>query len=160
MNDSTFLPATLNVENYILNFNLPESNTLSRHPLKGTMAPLRPIASCLAAVPAIYLAAHLHGRLSPTPRDSITTRPEVAASLRDSATIRQIVNPRGHVQSGDSHSIDLDVPAGAARITDEALLAAFTRGFFAGSIFGPERFVLRLLRPMFKAPGSLLSEIK
>lgn len=48
---------------------------------------------------------------------------------------------------GDSRSIDLDVSAEAATIKDETLLAAFTRGFFGGSVFTPERVFLSLMRP-------------
>ena len=61
--------------------------------------------------------------------------------------MRQLVNPRGHLLAGDCRYTDLYVPPKAALISDETLLAAFTRGFFGGGVFGPERLFLRLVRP-------------
>lgn len=123
--------------------------------MASTLIPIRPLAVGLAALPAIYLAVHVYGRVSTTPRSRITTRKDFSASLRDSAIVTKLVNPRGHILAGDTRSIDLDVSDRAARIKDEAILAAFTRGFFGGSIFAPEKVFLNVVRPkMLYFPGS------
>ena len=117
--------------------------------------PIRPIAYGLAALPAVYLAAHVYTRVSAVSGNRIVTSTEVAGSLRESTTVRKLVNPRDSIMTGDCQSIDLDVSPKASRIKDEALLAAFTRGFFGGNVFGPERLALRVARPaLLNFPGT------
>ena len=117
--------------------------------------PIRPIAYGLAALPAVYLAGHIYARVSAVSGDRIATSTDVAGSLRESATVRKLVNPRDSIMRGDCQSIDLDVSPKASLIKDEALLAAFTRGFFSGSVFGPERLALRVARPaLLNFPGT------
>ncbi|EAS36700.3 uncharacterized protein CIMG_02054 [Coccidioides immitis RS] len=77
---------------------------------------------------------------------------------------RRIINPRGHRISEDCYTVTLpnttaifiasadsagplSQKVGAeskpiAQFSDEELLARFTRGFFGGNIFAPERFIL------------------
>ena len=53
------------------------------------------------------------------------------------------MNPRNHVINTDK--VVQVLPASAvAGLSDENVLALFSRGFFGGSIFGFERFILRI----------------
>jgi hypothetical protein len=54
----------------------------------------------------------------------------------------KLVNPRNHVNASDQVSIRL--PASSiSGLSDEAVLALFTRGFFAGKVFTIERLILK-----------------
>lgn len=53
------------------------------------------------------------------------------------------VNPRRHVIT--TGNVSQVFPASAiAGLSDETVLALFTKGFFGGDVFGPERFILRI----------------
>lgn len=57
------------------------------------------------------------------------------------------INPRHHVVATDD--IVQHLPAATSAwldgLSDEQVLALFTHGFFAGPVFGPERFILSTL---------------
>lgn len=117
--------------------------------------PIRIIAPCLVTLPALYLAAQVYARVAATPASHVTTLSDAPASLRGSATVQNLVNPTGRRITGDSRIIDIDLPRGAFQIKDEVLLSAFVRGFFGGSVFGPERFALKMARQeLLNFPGS------
>lgn len=101
-------------------------------------------------MPTLLASKHVwdvYARVSPTPRRSITTVDSVPESLQTSDTVKHVVNPRGHVASSDSLYMDLELPEKARNLSDEALLAAFVRGFFGGRVFAAERGLLNLFRP-------------
>jgi hypothetical protein len=67
----------------------------------------------------------------------LPVRPEFLTS----ASIN-FVNPRHHIVNTDQ--VTQVFPASAVEgLSDENVLALFTKGFFGGFVFGPERFVLR-----------------
>lgn len=86
-------------------------------------------------------------RIAPAPRRRIIEVDSIPDSLNDSITRKTMVNPRGHTSLVDSRFMDVDVPAAAQGLKDEAFLAAFVRGFFGGRVFAPERALLRFARP-------------
>lgn len=92
---------------------------------------------------------------------SLTYSTTPGPSLRASRT-NQLINPRGHCITEDGYIYHVGVGTGArdkasspgdgsvgrssiADLSDEALLARFTRGFFGGTVFWPESLVLRAL---------------
>lgn len=120
-----------------------------------TSLPIRVIAPCLATLPTIYLAVQVYARLAATPASHVTTHPDAPESLRESATVRSLVNPQSRTITGDSRTIDIDVSGRASQTKDEVLLSAFARGFFGGSVFGLERLALKIARPgLLNFPGS------
>lgn len=69
---------------------------------------------------------------------TLPIRPEFLAS-----TSFKLVNPRNHVTSTDK--VVQVLPASAvAGLSDENVLALFSKGFFEGVIFAFERFILRI----------------
>ncbi|KND91785.1 hypothetical protein TOPH_03293 [Tolypocladium ophioglossoides CBS 100239] len=101
-------------------------------------------ALVVTATAGIYTAL-VYRRISVADMRRITSQDYVADSLRGSATIRQLVNPRGHAALEDSRSITLTIPRGQ-RVSDEAILAQFVKAFFGGRVFAPERVGLGLFR--------------
>jgi hypothetical protein len=106
-------------------------------------------AALVAVSGAAAYGISLHQRLRLTDRALITTSDTASDSFRNSATIRGLVNPRGHTAWQDSRSTTLLVPPGAKVPTEQALLSGFVRGFFGGRVFLPERLGLQLLRRRF-----------
>ncbi|POR39760.1 Uncharacterized protein TPAR_00037 [Tolypocladium paradoxum] len=102
-------------------------------------------ALLVTATAGIYTAL-VYRRISAADGRRITSQDQVADSFQGSATIRQLVNPRGHAAWGDSRSITLTIPRGQG-VSDEAILAQFVKGFFGGRVFAPERVGLGLFRP-------------
>lgn len=117
--------------------------------MTARFAPRTLIATCALTLPTLLASKHVwdvYASVSPTPRRSITTVDGVPESLETSDTVKNVVNPRGHVTSSDSLYTDLNLPEKARNLSDEALLAAFVRGFFGGKVFAAERGLLNLFR--------------
>jgi hypothetical protein len=107
----------------------------------------RLIAASAVAVPALLLARYIHNvyaATAPVPWRSITEVRNMPDTLRDSATVSTLINPKGHTSLDDSRFIDVPLPKSATHLKDEAILAALLRGFFGGHVFAPERVLLRL----------------
>lgn len=101
------------------------------------------------AVPACLLAKHVwdvYTHIQPAEKRLIFASGDISDKLRQSHTIKSLVNPRGHVSVGNTQFMDLHVPGAAGNVTDEILLAAFVRGFFAGKVLSIERWVLQIVR--------------
>ncbi|KAF7547336.1 hypothetical protein G7Z17_g7797 [Cylindrodendrum hubeiense] len=49
----------------------------------------------------------------------------------------------------DSRFITLEIPAEHQNVTDEVILARFSKGFFGGLVLAPERIALQIFRPRF-----------
>ncbi|KAI9646041.1 hypothetical protein NHQ30_005479 [Ciborinia camelliae] len=91
----------------------------------------------------IYLNDHpLSAARSATIKSSRQLSPSFASSSQSFSTI---VNPRNHMGIADSYQIRLS-KADIRERSDEEILATFTRGFFAGWIFTPERYLIASLR--------------
>lgn len=120
--------------------------------MASRLTPTRIFTTCAVALPALLLGKHawdVYVKTSPTPRRQITTVDGAPDSLHASTTVRNLVNPRGHVSTADGLFIDVDIPEKAQKLSDEALLAAFVRGFFGGKVFAMERGLLGLFRAEF-----------
>jgi len=103
----------------------------------------------VAAGVVLLLAKHVitvYFKMAPAPRRRITEVDIIPQSLFNSATRKTMINPHDHTSMVDSRFMDVDVPAAAQGLKDEALLAAFVRGFFGGQVFAPERALLRFAR--------------
>ncbi|KAH8171924.1 hypothetical protein LIA77_08691 [Sarocladium implicatum] len=75
---------------------------------------------------------------------------DVATSFKDFQAIRRIANPRNFPLSvADTRFAEIRIPARHAGISDEKLLASFTRGFYGGMVFGVERTVANHVLPRF-----------
>lgn len=72
----------------------------------------------------------------------VVSKPSISDSFKHSRSVKEIVNPRGHITQHTSHSITIAAPKG---VSDEVLLARFVNGFFGGYVFAPEGTVLRAL---------------
>lgn len=111
------------------------------------------------ALPALGFLKHalsVYVKIAPARRSQITETDSIPESLQDSSTNKTLVNPRNHPALNDTRHIDLEVPQKAQYLEDEAVLAAFMRGFFGGRVFAPERALLRFFRPdMVKFSGEL-----
>lgn len=108
----------------------------------------RPVAAGAIAIPALLVTRHLYSiyrRTARVPERRITEVRSMPDSLRGSATVQSLINPRGHPSLDDSRFIDVEVPASAASLKDETILAALLRGFFAGHVFTPERILLKMV---------------
>jgi len=95
------------------------------------------VVPAAAASLAIYLYDHpLPASRSHTIRESNTLSP----STSKSPTIKRI-NPRNHQALVDSRTISLP-QIDIKDLSDEEILARFTKGFFNGWIIAPERFLV------------------
>lgn len=66
----------------------------------------------------------------------------VTQELLTSSTFK-LINPRNHVIATDQ--VSLRLPASSiSGLSDEAVLALFTRGFFGGSVFAIERLYMKM----------------
>lgn len=122
--------------------------------------PPKTVLTATAALIAISGTAYsftIYKRLSLTNRSLITTTETVADSFRTSATIRNFVNPHGHVACEDSRSITLSASAGSKVPSEEVLLSKFVNGFFGGRVFSLERIGLQLLNRQIVALDGMLS---
>lgn len=105
-------------------------------------------AAIAVALPAIFIVKHgieTYRDVTSVPRRRIVFAEDIPETFRRSNTLNRLVNQKNHTAYNDSRFIDLDVPAGVDAPSDEALLAAFVRGFFGGRVFAPERTVLSLI---------------
>lgn len=102
------------------------------------------------ALPALLVAKHMllvYIKISPARRTQIIETDSIPDSLRQSRTNRDVVNPREHIALYDTRYMDVQLSSEAKVLNNEALLAAFLRGFFGGRVFAPERALLRLFKP-------------
>jgi hypothetical protein len=102
--------------------------------------------AALLALSGTAYTISIYQRMRLTDRSLITTADTASDSFRKSATIRSLVNPRGHTAWEDSRSIRLAIPSGAKPPSEEQLLSSFVRGFFGGRVFLLERSALQLLK--------------
>ncbi|KAL7941256.1 hypothetical protein V8C42DRAFT_180929 [Trichoderma barbatum] len=100
-------------------------------------------ALVLASVGGTY-GLRLRDRLKQTDPRYIQSSLNVSASLKDSNTVRHLVNPRHHASKGDSHSIVLSMCSRRNLPSEKDLLSAFVTGFFSGPVFLPESIALSL----------------
>ncbi|TEA17576.1 hypothetical protein C8034_v012256 [Colletotrichum sidae] len=115
-------------------------NTFSIFSRKGLLVALVGTPSVLAA----YHAWTVYSKIKRV--DQHHSSDSISESFQQSRTLTELVNPRGHVSAADAWHTDLNLPASTRRVTDEALLAAFVRGFFGGTVLALERSALRLAR--------------
>jgi len=110
--------------------------------LKDKMPP-KPFTLLLlipAATTGVLLTTYLYSRpfaefKSKTYKTSSSLSPSTLASKSLS-----IVNPRKHIQATDSRSVTIP-----SNLTDEELLARFTKGYFNGWVFTPEKSIFAVL---------------
>ncbi|KJK74753.1 hypothetical protein H634G_10065 [Metarhizium anisopliae BRIP 53293] len=102
--------------------------------------------AALVALSGTAYSITIYRRLSITSHSLIKSTESVSESFRKSATIRSLVNPRGHSAEEDSRSIALAVPDGVKLPSEELILSRFLRGVFGGPVFLLERIGLQLLR--------------
>ena len=104
------------------------------------------ILTSLAATTAYasYTSTRLYRPSSTRGRDPIITTTRIPASFAKSSTVTRIINPKGFRSWDDSRSVTLRLPPSAKDWSDEQVLARFTRGFFGGWVFGPERVALNV----------------
>ncbi|KAL7804787.1 hypothetical protein V8C44DRAFT_342599 [Trichoderma aethiopicum] len=100
-------------------------------------------ALVLASVSGTY-ALKVRNRLRQTEPRRIQSNLQPSDSFNSSHTIRTLVNPRNHVTKGDSHSIILTLCSKNDVPSEEDVLSAFLKGFFAGPVFLPESIALSL----------------
>lgn len=94
---------------------------------------------------AIYLQDH---PLSAARTATIQSYQQLSPSFTTSSqSFSSIINPRNHIHIADSYKIRLS-KADIRNRSDEEILATFTRGFFAGWIFTPERYLIASLQSL------------
>lgn len=131
-------------------------HTSSKLLFSNMFSPIRRIAEALtpktialgttlvfAGVGGAY-ALRLRDRLGQTNPRHIQSSVAVSESLKDSSTVRRLVNPRSHSSKGDSHSIILSICSRRNVASEKDLLSAFVTGFFSGPVFLPESMALSL----------------
>ncbi|KAK1994125.1 hypothetical protein LX36DRAFT_584993 [Colletotrichum falcatum] len=114
----------------------------------------RHILALTAAVPCCLFAKHvwdIYTRIRPVEKRRIAVVGGISNNFKQSNSLKGLVNPRDHVIFGDAYLTDLSLPHNIAAqdATDEILLAAFIRGFFAGKVFAIERNLLQAARVIF-----------
>ncbi|TEY53590.1 hypothetical protein BOTCAL_0244g00180 [Botryotinia calthae] len=93
----------------------------------------------------LYLQDH---PLSTAKTATITSYQQLSPSFTSSSqSFSSTINPRNHINIADSYKIRLS-KADIRNRSDEEILAAFTRGFFAGWTFTPERYLIASLRSL------------
>lgn len=99
------------------------------------------------AVLGLGITIYLQDRpLSAARTATITSYQQLSPSFTSSSqSFSSIINPRNHISITDSYKIRLS-KADIRNRSDEEILATFTRGFFAGWIFTPERYLIASLR--------------
>lgn len=93
-----------------------------------------------------------HNSLSRTPRTTIQTTTTNPPSFTASASVTTHVNPNNHPTLTDTLSTTLP----PTTRSDAEILARFTRAYFGGYVFAPERLFLQLFRPGFVHYSSTL----
>ncbi|KAK1574025.1 uncharacterized protein LY79DRAFT_567331 [Colletotrichum navitas] len=120
----------------------------------------RYILALTAAVPCCLFAKHvwdIYARIRPVEKRRITITGGISNNFKESHSLKGLVNPRDHVILGDAYLMDLPLPQNIAAedATDEILLAAFVRGYFAGKVFAIERNLLQIARVTFVSYSGL-----
>ncbi|KAM5354046.1 hypothetical protein ACJ41O_000696 [Fusarium nematophilum] len=87
----------------------------------------------------------IHRRISLADRRQITRFDDIPESFEGSRSVSEIVNAGKHTRMADSRFISIDIPTQHRHVSDEVLLAKFTRGYFGGLVIGPERVALQTL---------------
>lgn len=100
-------------------------------------------ALVFASVGGTY-ALTVRNRLRQTDPGQIQSSLKLSDSFVNSRTMRSLVNPGNHVTKGDSHSIILTWCSKHDAPSEENVLSAFMKGFFAGPVFLPEGIALSL----------------
>ncbi|CAM1509759.1 Fc.00g000940.m01.CDS01 [Cosmosporella sp. VM-42] len=85
-------------------------------------------------------------RIAPADRKQITIFDDIPHSLKQSNTVKNIVNARNHEAMADSRFITINIPARLREVSDEVLLAKFVKGFFGGLVIAPERIALQTVK--------------
>lgn len=106
----------------------------------------------VAAVGTWALIVHRQITIAETKHITVST--DISSAFKDSTTIKSLVNPRGHQSMRDSHHMRLKLPPHLRDVSDEAILARFTKGFFGGWTLTPERTALRLMGKRFVSYAS------
>ncbi|KAK1978331.1 hypothetical protein LZ30DRAFT_729206 [Colletotrichum cereale] len=110
------------------------------------------ILAFTAAVPCSLFAKHVWDifftRIHPAGKRYVAIAGGISNKFKKSHSLKRLVTPRDHVSLGDTYLMDLVLPyeIAAKDATDEILLAAFVRGFFAGKVFSIERRLLQIAR--------------
>ncbi|KAH7000469.1 hypothetical protein EDB80DRAFT_724019 [Ilyonectria destructans] len=104
---------------------------------------------CAALVVGGTYGYFVHRRIRTTDPKKITTFDTIPDSLQQSLSVTEIVNAKQHHQMADSRFITIEIPPEHQNMTDEVLLARFTKGFFGGLVIAPERIALQIFRPKF-----------
>lgn len=100
---------------------------------------VKSLAASIARPVTWFLGLHQQDSFLNILRRQTFTYPVSRELLTD--TSAKLINPRGHRVATDTVSIKLPASS-VAGLNDEAILALFTKGFFGGVIFAPERFIL------------------
>lgn len=104
------------------------------------------IPAVCAPVAALGVTAYLYNHpLSTSRTATIKSYDCLSPSCASSKALRFHVNPKSHMAVTDSYSIRLSKTDLRGR-SDEEILASFTRGFFGGWVFTPERSLFACLR--------------
>ncbi|PTB72372.1 hypothetical protein M440DRAFT_1385055 [Trichoderma longibrachiatum ATCC 18648] len=113
-------------------------------------------ALVLASVSGTY-ALKVRNRLRQTEPQRIQSNLQPSDSFKNSNTIQSLVNPLNQVTKGDSHSIILTLCSKNDVPSEEDVLSAFLKGFFAGPVFLPESIALSLFSVLKLPPkGTIL----
>ncbi|KAJ5241999.1 uncharacterized protein N7469_000326 [Penicillium citrinum] len=104
------------------------------------------ISGFAAAAASATYAYTVHKAVRQIDPQRMTRQQTVSDSLRNSRSVNKIVDPRGGSIVFDTRYISVPIPAHRRDISDQELLARFTKGFFGGAVLRPERTVLRKLR--------------
>jgi hypothetical protein len=109
------------------------------------LSPIAAVSTAFAATAATAYALMVYNRTSSIDTRRITAVHSVPDSFRASGTLRKVVNPRDHVMSTDTRTMVIDIPATRRHVSDQELLARFTKAFYNGWVFAPEKYLIRLL---------------
>ncbi|KAK2015787.1 hypothetical protein LZ32DRAFT_645586 [Colletotrichum eremochloae] len=123
------------------------------------------ILALTAAVPCCLFAKHIwdiYARIRPVERRRIAVVDGISNKFKQSYSLKELVNPKSHVYFGNTFLMDLSLPhnIAAEAATDEILLAAFVRGYFAGKVFAFERNLLQIARLTFVSYSGLTTATK
>jgi len=105
------------------------------------------LSVCAALTSTGIYGFFVHKRIKDVDGKKIAISRSIPESFRHSLAVKDIANPRQYRDKSDSRVITLEIPAHHQNVSDEYLLSLFVKGFFGGLVIGPERLVLRTLRP-------------